>query len=141
MMAKNEITDCAIFSADFADDAEWNEEGDLKVPGGKAIAAYLVEQLAKCGIEAKPPIQHSYYAWVFEVQEEKATIRCYLQDLDPWLLTTEAKGSLFGGGKVKVELHSRVVVALMEAMKSANRFSEVQWETKAKLQADGKLKR
>ena len=56
----SEITDCAIFSADFADDAEWNDEGDLIVPGGKAIAAHLVEQLGKRGIEAKQLSQHSY---------------------------------------------------------------------------------
>lgn len=137
----SEITDCAIFSADFPDDAKWNDEGDLIVPGGKAIAAHLVEQLGKRGIEAKQPSQHSYYAWLIEVKEGKATVRCYLQNLEPWLLTSEAKGSLFGGGKAKEELHSRVVTALADATKSDSRFSDVRWETKATLQAEGKLKR
>ncbi len=137
----SEIPECAIFSASFADDAEWNDEGDLVVPGGKAIATYLVEQLAQSGIEAKPPIQHSYYAWLIEVKDGKATVCCYLQDLQPWLLTSEAKGSLFGGGKAKEELHARIVASLTDATRSDERFSEVRWETKAKLQAEGKLKR
>jgi hypothetical protein len=137
----NEITDCAIFSADFADDAEWNDEGDLIVPGGKAIATDLVRQLGKRGITAKQPIQHSYYAWLIEVLEGKIIVRCYLQNLEPWLLTTEAKGALFGGGKAKKEFHSRVVTALVDITKSDGRFSDVRWETKATFQSEGKLKR
>lgn len=136
---ESDITDCAIFSACFLDDAQWTEEGNLMTPGGWAIATYLAEQLVKRGLEAKLPIQHSYYAWLIEVQCGKAVVRCYLQDLQPWLLISEAKGSLFGR-KAKEELHARVVAGLEEAVRSDRRFFDVRWETMDKLQAEGKVK-
>ncbi|QDV53293.1 hypothetical protein [Gimesia fumaroli] len=136
---EDQATDCVTFCANFPDDSEWNKEGDLITPGGRAIASVLVECLIKQGLNVEPEKQHSYYAWLITVRSEKIRMELYLYDLQPWVLICEIKRKWFRKNALE-DLHQQVITKLREVLHTDKRFSKVRWATKEELAAEGILK-
>ena len=62
------------FKADFADDAEFAEGGDIKRPGGLGIARVLYQMLESRGFKVSQPEQHGFYGWAFVVCDEDLVV-------------------------------------------------------------------
>jgi len=73
------------FQADFPDDAEWSAEGDLLVPGGKAVTEAIVAGLKARNMAVGEVTQHEWYAWAFSVERYS----CVVQGNEDWLVIVE----------------------------------------------------
>ena len=67
------------FDADFPDDSEWNEKGDLLVPRGRAIAEELRAELRLRGCSCTEVNQHSFYGWSFDATYDCFTVPLVLE--------------------------------------------------------------
>lgn len=137
---KEPLKDCAAFEASFPDEAVWSDEGDLVVPGGNAISTAVFDILKAASISTTEPKQHSYYGWLIVAKSEGVRVECLLQDLEPWILLTEAKGGIFKK-RERFEFHRKVLQALRSGLERDSRFSSVDWATRTELVAQGKFKR
>src|ERR1051325_8056390 len=84
----------ATFNADLPDDELWDDNGNLLVPGGFALAELLVAALQRLGCFCDKVVQHSFYGWSFVLDCDGKKARCILTRAeDEWLLQVERKRS------------------------------------------------
>lgn len=125
--------DLVTFDADFPDDAQWDEQGNLVVPGGQAIAEAIKSQLQEEGIFCSDVYQHSWYGWAFDVTFENTKAWCLLQVVDKCILQLEQQKSLIsrlfgpsntaGFDALKAKVHN--------ILTGDKRFSNVLWYSRA----------
>jgi hypothetical protein len=126
-----ELRTFVTFEADFPDDGEFTESGDVKRPGGLNIALALGEMLQRQGFELSKPQQHSFYGWEFTVSAEGFNFRLLLQFPGPWLLLSQDKNSFlrgFLGSKALV--HRRVLETLNRSLAQSSSFRVLRWYSK-----------
>lgn len=125
--------DFVTFDADFPDDAQWDERGNLLVPGGRAIAEAIKDKLQQVGVTCSDVVQHSFYGWAFYATFENSNIWCLLQVGDAWLLTLEEQKSLMSRlfGSRKTAGFDRLQTMIHNILTGDNRFSNVLWYTRA----------
>jgi len=126
------IRNFVTFDAEFPDDSQWDEQGNLLIPGGKNIAEFFRRQLQEKGFSCSDTSQHSHYGWAFDAVSEKIQVWCLLQTYDTWLLILEQKKSivhrLFGSHN-----NSSFDVfqdKIQEILTMDRRFSKVLWYTR-----------
>ena len=117
------------FEADFPDDAEFTENGDIKHPGGLKIARVLGELLESRGLKVSAPKQHSFYGWAFVVRDHNYSFWFLLQFPGPWLLLSQNRTSwiqrLFRSKPLSQ--HRRTLEILNESLRQDGRFRNIQW--------------
>ncbi len=127
-MKDEQTIDCLTFETRLPDDSEWSQEGDLMVPGGRAIAVVLIELFREAGVNVESVEQQEYYAWLIPVESDGLRLEFYLHDLHPWLLICESQGRWYQlqrkRQKLKV-LCERVLTELKERLQSDSRFYDV----------------
>src|SRR5687768_7584234 len=75
----------------FPDDAQWDQNDNLLVPGGQLVSKAIADTLSASGLEVSEPKQHSFYGWSFEVIFP-GRLECFvLQGGEPWLLLVEER--------------------------------------------------
>ncbi len=118
--------------ADFPDDAEWDNKGQLLVAGGRGITEYLSDQMEAAGLKCSKPKRHSFYGWVLEVKASGAKVSCLLQCPGPWLLLSECKASFFGKLRTATNrrAHQEVLQCLHKVLRQDSRFSAIKWFTR-----------
>jgi hypothetical protein len=118
------------FKADFPDDSQEDEGGDISVPAGRNVALALVDALRGDGLGCGDPEQHSHYGWSFEIQMSGLREWCVLQRGEECLLIGEARGPFLGSlFRNEEHLEANALRAIHAAMKRDSRFSEVLWFT------------
>lgn len=135
-MKDEQTIDCLTFEASLPDDSEWNQEGDLLVPGGRAIAAVLIELFREVGVNVEPVEQQEYYAWLIPVESDGLRLEFYLHDLHPWLLICESQGRWYQLQRKRQKLQAlsaRVLTELRERLQSDSRFSDVRVGSRERL--------
>lgn len=135
-MKDEQTIDCLTFEASLPDDSEWNQEGDLLVPGGRAIAAVLIELFREVGVKVEPVEQQEYYAWLIPVESDGLRLEFYLHDLHPWLLICESQGRWYQLQRKRQKLQAlsaRVLTELRERLQSDSRFSDVRVGSRERL--------
>ena len=122
-----ELRSYLTFDALFPDDAVFDPAGDPIVPGGAAIAQFLRDRLALCGMRCSEQTQHKFYGWAFTVIGKRTSIWCLLQASDEWLLITERHSSLIQTilNPNRVDEHRDVLNMMLSAMRSDKRFSSI----------------
>ena len=126
--------DYVAFHADFPDDAQWDAQGNLFVPGGQTIAESLRTQLQSAGFSCSDVFQHDDYGWTFDAVSEKIKVWCLLAAVeDAWLLILKQKKSIIRylfvpiGNLAFEEFQDKV----HEILTGDERFSKVSWYTKS----------
>lgn len=120
------------FDAEFPDDAQWDEQGHVVVPGGRLIAEAIKDQLQGSAFCSNVS-QYSFYGWAFDVTCEDTRVWCLLQTGDAWLLLLEPQESLMRRlftsssftGFAKLQTKVRDILTVDK------RFSNVLWYTRA----------
>ena len=127
------LRDHATFAADFPDDVEFDDRGNLFVPGGKHIASFLSSALAERGMCTSHPRQHSFYGWAFEITNLQTRVWCLLQFPGPWLLLTEVRRSIVDRAlrRRREAEHRQVLQAIHQVVTNDDRFRSVRWYTQA----------
>jgi hypothetical protein len=126
--------DFVTFTADFPDDAQWDERGDLLVPGGRAIAEALRENFQGRGLRCSEVCRHSSYGWAFDATSEKNKVWTLLAAAaEGWLLQLVQRKSLLAQ---LIDLTSRNEFPGLQrevhaTLTSDKRFSNVLWYTRA----------
>jgi hypothetical protein len=132
----SEIRNFVTFNADFVDDAQWTDNGDLLVPGGRTIADALCFALQKIGCVVSPVSQQSFYGWTFDANIENLTLNCVLQAGADWLLVATPKptltGRLFGN---HIQSFRKFVIILHDVLVNDRRVSKVFWYTREDYEA------
>jgi hypothetical protein len=91
------LRDFVTFNADFPDDAQWDKQGNLLVPGGQTIAESLRKQLQATGFTCSDIFQHCDYGWTFDVVSDNIDVWCLLAAAeDGWVLMLEREKSIMG---------------------------------------------
>ena len=132
------VRDFVTFDAEFPEDDEWDDEGNLLVPGGKAIAVVIRDQLNQRNFSCTEVVQHSFYGWSFHTRCESMTIWCVLSAPDDgWLLQivppiTSMRRLLGSNEKAVFECFQDRIHAVLSA---DNRFSHVFWHTRSDYEA------
>jgi hypothetical protein len=120
------------YDADFPDDSEWDENENLTVPGGRAIAGWFRQQFLEEGLDCSELVQHSFYGWRFDVRVGKCVVQCILQGGHPWLMISQPRTSLLHQlihHNDYEPLHA-FVLALHAMLIRDARFSSVRWFTR-----------
>ena len=78
------------FDADFPEDAEWNQDGDLIVPEGRAVIDAIKSGIISKGLAVAFVQQHSYYGWALQSD----TFWCMVQSVEPWIMIVENRVSI-----------------------------------------------
>ena len=121
------------FDADFPDDSEWNDNGDLLVPGGQAITKELRKGLEHRGCSCTEIDQHSFYGWSFDATHDCVTVFFVLATVEEkWLLQVEPERSLLS--RLMCRSNAADVESLQmlihEVLHSDKRISTVLWYTR-----------
>lgn len=69
-----------------ADDAVWDEAGNLLIPGGKRVAEGISEFLRTNGVEVSLVSQRSFFGWEFSLTYRKHRILAVVQHAEKWLV-------------------------------------------------------
>jgi hypothetical protein len=121
----------------FPDDAEWNDNDDLLVPGGRLVSKAICDLLSGAGFKVSEPRQHSFYGWSFEVIFLDRVEWFLIQGGEPWLLLVEEHSSLwrriFGRGHLQ-----EILDVLHKVLQQDQRFCEVQWFTESEYRSGAK---
>jgi len=127
-----ELRTYTTFNADFPEDAEFEDGGDIKRPGGLGIARVLCQMLQGRGFKVSEPEQHSFYGWAFIVRVEDLAFWFLLQFPGPWLLLSQNRTSLFRRlfSSRSVSHHRRILETLNDSLVHDNRFREIKWFSK-----------
>jgi len=120
------------FEADFPDDAEWDENQELVVPGGKAMISAIREQVEGRGYACTAVEQHSYFGWRFDARRSAARVQCLVQLTGPWLLMTTLHHSMTDRLTMRRrdDEHESFVSLLQEILSHDSRFSCVKSYTR-----------
>lgn len=120
------------FNAEFPEDWQWDEKGNLTVPGGHGIANAIIFAMRSAGLSATEPVQHSFYGWSFEFTLGGLTSWCVLQFPGPWLLQVEDKRKGFAKffGRTLPAEFERALESVDRILKGDARFSSIQWFTR-----------
>jgi len=139
MVTKVELRTYTTFEADFPDDAEFVEGGDIRRPGGLGIARVLCQMLESRGFKVSEPEQHSFYGWAFDVCDEDLAVWFLLQFPGPWLLLSQDRTSLFRRlfSSGAVSRHRRILEILNDSLVQDNRFREIKWFSKQQFEKGG----
>jgi hypothetical protein len=135
-MIANERT-FVTFDADFPDDSEWDENENISVPGGRALAAWFRERLLERGVGCSEPAQHSFYGWQFDVCVGKRAVTFVLQGGNPWILIAQGQASALRplAGENDCEPLRHFLLAIQTLLAASSRFSSVRWFTRAEYEA------
>jgi hypothetical protein len=76
-----------VFAADFPDDVQFSEVGDILVPAGREVAQAIVDLLERRECWCSEVTQRDYYAWEFRFRYRDTSVRAVLQRIDQWILT------------------------------------------------------
>jgi hypothetical protein len=127
------------FEADFPNDAEFAESGDIKRPGGLMIAQVLCKVFQRRTMIVSEPEQHSFYGWSFVVGDGGSTIWFLLQFPGPWLLLSQNRTSLRERifSPRSSSKHRTVLEILNESLAKDKRFREMKWYTKQQYESGG----
>jgi hypothetical protein len=133
-----ELRDFVTFDANSPDDAEWDQNENLVIPGGRAVAQALTRGLQDKQLSCSPVVQHGDYGWEFEINVAKGRVWCVLaQAEDRWLLILEEKksliGRMFGSGHGSV--FGEIQGKIHETLSSDTRFTNILWFTRADYEA------
>ena len=140
MILRNYVT----FTASCSDDAVWDENGNIRVPGGQNVSELLQIRLRKSGYTCTNAVRHHFYGWSFEVAGARGTVWCLVQSggmgPESWLLICEPRspGRLFKWRRLSAL--ADVVKALDQNFKDDERISDVLWYTRDEyesIQRDG----
>jgi hypothetical protein len=125
--------DFVTFDAEFPDDAQWDEQGNALVPGGRAVAEAIKDKLQERAVSCSDVAQHSFYGWAFDVKSENSRVWCLLQTGDAWLLLLEERKSLmkrFFGSSNTAGFDS-LQMKIHDILTGDRRFSNILWYTKS----------
>ena len=122
------------FAADFADDAQWDQKGNLLIPGGRAIAETIREKLQERGVYSSDVYQHSYYGWAFDAISENFKLWILIAAAkEGWLLQLVQQESLIARlfGSSNTAGFDGLQTKVHDILTGDTRFSNVLWYTKA----------
>lgn len=121
------------FDADFPDDTQWNEYGDLLIPGGRIIAKAICEKLQERGVICSEVYQHSYYGWAFDANIDNFRVWCLLQVGNAWLFSFEEQKPLTSRllGLSNTTGFDNFQMKVHDILTGDKRFSNVLWYTRA----------
>lgn len=118
------------------DAGQWDEFGNLLVPGGKRTCQSLRDALLRRGYRCSDVAQHLFYGWSFDVAGTQGSAWCLLQagDAGPesWLLTIEdARGVLPRLlGRTGPAALEDIATTVSESLGQDGRFSNTLWYTR-----------
>lgn len=120
------------FDANFPDDAVWDGQGNLLIPGGRQITETIKGKLQEFGIQCSDVYQHSFYGWGFTAIYNKAKFRCLLQVGEAWLLLFDQESSLATQllGLEKQHEFEYLQEKVHHILKFAQQFSNTLWYTR-----------
>lgn len=104
-MANRSTELCIAFRTTIPDDTEWDENDELRKPGGRAILHYIGEYLRSKGYTTSQLTQYSHFGWEVDAKKQKASVRLLVQFIDPWLIVAKGVGSIFrrAGKKASID--------------------------------------
>jgi hypothetical protein len=134
--------DFVTFDADFPDDAQWDEQDNPVLPGGRLVAEAIREKLQIAGVSCSAVSQHSFYGWAFDANAENAKVSYLLQAgegwlpgglLCNWLLRLEPQESLLRRwfGPFNSAGFESLQTKVHDILTGDKRFSKVLWYTRA----------
>jgi len=128
-----DVRELVTFITDFPGDEQWNERGDLLVPGGRMITESIRTSFQGAACHCTPVLQHSFYGWTFTVVWQSHSIECIVSVADAlrWMLQMRLERPLTRrilGDSGASELKASQV-HLHEFLKSDQHFSNVLWYT------------
>jgi hypothetical protein len=92
------VRNYATVVTEFADDGEWDDSGNMRIPGGRQVGAHFREMLRRHGFPCSELSQHSFYGWEFVATTDTVAIWCLIQPghlgADSWLFILDRKTSL-----------------------------------------------
>ena len=116
----------ATFLSEFPDDSEEDGDGDILVPGGRAIAQALAAKILSAGA----PRQHEFYGWKFEFKTtSNKDAWVLIQQPGPWLLTVESKAGWFQKRIGNAADKAEAVDVIRSAIEGIEEISSVSWFT------------
>ena len=124
------------FNADFPDETVWDENDEIRIPGGKHIIDMIWGELGKSKFKITSPEQHSYYGWAFEIRDGDATMWLLLQGGDLWILMTMQQKSIIDTLRFRhydsthMSLNDRIHSFLSQNahVENIKWYSEKEWE-------------
>jgi hypothetical protein len=117
-----------VFAADYPDDALWNEQGDLQIPGGRHIADLIANSLRSVGKQCSEVSQRSFYGWQFSIETDSSSALAVLQQSTEWLLVLGANESLLdwlGGKRSSEETLQQLAVSVKAVLEKDEHISNV----------------
>lgn len=125
--------DFVTFDAEFPDDAQWDEQGNALVPGGREIAEAIKSKLQDRAVSCSDVSQHSFYGWAFDATYENSRVWCLLQAGDAWLVLLEEQKSLMRRlfGASNTTAFDSLQAKIHDILTGDKRFSNVLWYTKS----------
>ena len=128
----------------FEDDGEWDNDGNLLVPGGLALGTTIVDLLSKHGFTSSKPVQHSFYGWEFTILSSGLSIWCIIQaghlGTNSWLLIFNQRvglvQQLFRLGDARFQ---SFLIKFNELMRHEESTLQMGWYTRAEYES-GKRK-
>ncbi len=131
----------ATFDAAFPDDAEWDEHGNLLIPGGRAVTEALHDALVAIGSHCTPVVQHSFYGWKFDIECKGTRFTYIVQSFenDQWLLICNprirALRRLFS--QPSDDIIAPGSTTMHTVLTSNNCFSNVRWYNREQFEKGG----
>jgi hypothetical protein len=111
----------STFTTTIPDDTQWSDDGEISVPGGKAIANIVSQFLRASGTSCGDPALRDSYGWELQAEFERQRFLIVVQLVDDWILQCEPVS------KLHVEPTSTMLRLLAKCMASDERFGNVRW--------------
>ena len=115
------------FEANCLDDSLWDDDDNLRVPGGRILAEKLLNKLNGNGFVSSTVLQHSFYGWTFDVGRGKASVQFVLQGGCPWILVADKLHAQQAATTDGISLARIVLLEVDRVLQSESMFSEVRW--------------
>jgi hypothetical protein len=130
---RSELRDCVTFGASFPDDAQWNENGDLILPGGKAVLDAFRKGMQGKGLVCSESEQYEFYGWAFHVRKDAWFVMFLLAEVpEGWLLQIVPHRSFINRLFRRPNLAQLRIwtQAVHEVLSEDDRFSIQKWWTR-----------
>lgn len=120
------------FEADFPDDGEWDDQGNVICPPGLAIAKSLQAAFKSESIDVGDPENHEDFGWEFDCSVGRAGLWVLLQFATPWLVIVHRRPWILNPVRrgARIEALQRVCRTIDKTLKSDPRFRQVEWFTR-----------
>jgi hypothetical protein len=117
MQARTHVT----LTTNIPDDAAWDDNDELAVPGGHALISAIHDGIAASTESCELPCQRSFYGWEFTFRNRGARFIIVVQATEAWLVICEPVG------KTDVPMTTIVLELLDRFFANDRRFNDVRW--------------